>query len=384
MSPAARRPMRIARLITWLPVGGIERRLVAVLPRLKERGHDVKLFCLRERGVLADELERAGVPVELVALKSRLDPAGLAALARALRAFAPDVVHCHMYRSSVPGTIAARRAGVPVILGQVHNVGTWEDWRQRAMDRLLCRWRTGMIGVSEAVCRDVRENLRLPASRVHLLYNGCDTQAFRPDDALRARTRAELALDDNDVVALVPARLHAQKAPLATLRAFARALDEGATRGVLLLAGDGPLAGELDNAIRALGLERRARLLGRRDDMAALYNAADVVVLSTLKEGFSNAVVEALACGRPVIAADVGGNREAIDGDATGSDAVGWIHAAGDVDALALQLHAALSDRGGLDLRREACRARGLRFSLDRLVLETEDLYTRLLEAARP
>lgn len=367
--------LRVTRLITWLPVGGIERRLVAVLPRLCDRGFDVRLVCLREYGALACELRDAGVPVDLIALRSRLDPRGIRQLARYLEQNRTQILHAHMYRAAVPGTIAARMAHVPVIFSQVHNVGTWESARQVRMDRFLTRWRTGVICVSRAVQDDVCRTLGLDPARAPVLYNGVDTDLFRPDEDLRRRTRGQLALDDGDIALLVPARLHLQKNPLGVLRAFARAREQSGARAVLLYAGGGPMHDPLSAAIDAAGLADCVRLLGKRDDMAALYNAADAVVLSTLKEGFSNAVVEALACGRFVIAADVGGNREAID-----SERVGWIHTAGDEETLARQLADAMRQPQFLRERAGDCRARAMHFSLAQLVEQTATLYREAFE----
>ena len=375
MSLISERRLRVARLITWVPVGGIERRLVSVLPRLRERDMEVRVFCLRERGPLAEELERWGIKVELVPMKSRLHPPSLLRLKRALKEYAPDVVHSHMYRANVPGTIAARGANVPAIFAQVHNVDTWETPRQRMVDKWLCRWRTGTIGVSKAVVKDIQANLNQPPQKTPLLYNGCDSGRFRPDGEMRERTRRDLGIDENLVVALVPARLHPQKAPMETLKAFSTALDSGARRAVLVFAGDGPEREEIERAVKAIGLEQRVLILGKRDDMPELYNAADVVVLSTLKEGFSNAIVEALCCGKPVIAANVGGNAEALEGGK-----VGWLHEAGDQDTFASQLRAALVNPVDLDRRLVACRERGMRFSLSRLVELTDRLYRGALE----
>lgn len=373
------RPLRVARLITWLPVGGIERRLVAVLPRLQRAGCEVRLFCLRERGALADGLEAAGVPVDVTPMKTRLHPPSLRRLAAALREFAPDVVHSHMYRSNTPGTIAARMAGVPVTFAQIHNVDTWESARQRCVDRFLCRWRDGVICVSEAVQRDVMGNLGLSADRAPVLYNGSDTDQFRPDGEARARLRADLGLREDQVLALVPARLHRQKNPVGVVQAAADAMAKlDGQSPVVAFAGKGPEADAVREAIAARGMDERIRLLGPRDDMAALYNAADLVVLSTFKEGFSNAVVEALATGKPVVAARVGGNAEAID-----SPRVGWLHDAGDGAALAAQLAEAMANPERLRDMAGDCRARGMHFSLDRLVGETLNLYAHTLENKR-
>ncbi len=367
----------IVRVITWLPVGGIERRLVSVLPRLKEKGWPVHLILIREEGPLAAELRAKGVPVELIPLKSRLDPVGIRRLSQKLQQLRAGLVHAHMYRSSVPATIASRFARVPVIFSQVHNVDTWESSRQASMDRFLSRWRTGTVCVSRAVQQDVCEVLRLPVSKAPVLYNGCDTEIFKPDGEARAKTRTGLGLENDTVAVLVPARLHSNKNPLGVLKAFLEARRTTNDKAVLLYAGGGGLEADLRAGIDSAGAAEHVRLLGRRDDMAGLYNAADVVLLSSFKEGFSNAVVEALACGKPVIAADVGGNREAID-----SSEVGWIHTAGDHEAMVRQISEAIGIREGLKHRSRACRERGLVFSLDQLVADTDALYRKALTEA--
>jgi glycosyltransferase involved in cell wall biosynthesis len=363
----------IVRVITWLPVGGIERRLVATLPRLAALGWDVSLACLRERGALADQLEAAGVPVRVIPFRSRLSPLALRALAAHFRARRASIVHAHMYRSNIPATIAARAAGVPAMFAHIHNVGTWETPRQAWLDRATARWRTGTIAVSEAVAADVRATLRLPPERVPVIHNGIDTEEFRPDPALREATRAALGIAPGERMVLVPARLHPNKNPLGMIEAFAAAAPPEAR---LAFAGDGPMRAEIEAALAARGLGSRAMLLGRRDDMPALYNAADLTALPSLKEGFSNAILEALACGCPVLASDAGGNGEAITPE------TGWLHRAGDQEGLRRDLAAALAgDAAG---RATACRTRALEFSIDRMIANVHALYCRALGISGP
>lgn len=371
---ADKRP-RITRMITWLPVGGIERRLVSVLPRLARRGFDVRLVCLREEGPLAAELRDSGVAVDLIPMRSRLDPRGIPQLSRYLREHRTQVVHAHMYRAMVPGTLASHLAKVPVVFSQIHNVDTWNTRRQKAMDRFLARWRTGTICVSRAVQDDVVHTLGIARDKAPILYNGVDTDLFRPDPQLRSKIRSELEIEDNRTVLLSPARLHWNKTPERVLDAFLSVAPDHPD-ALLLFAGDGPLRDEMQQRIHAAGAEKRVRLLGSRDDMPALYNAADAMVLSSTREGFSNAVIEALACACPVIASDVGGNREALD-----SEDVGWLHAEGDGAGLARDLNHALSRPEVLAAMADHCRKRAMDFSLDRLVEETERLYLDGLEA---
>lgn len=369
--------IRILRVITWLPVGGIERRLVALLPRLDRERFDVRVVCIRERGELADELEAAGIPVTLVPLRSRWDPRGLRELAGLMRRERIDVVHSHMYRSNVPATVAARLAGVREVWAQVHNVDTWETGRQAWMDRRLMRWRTGMIAVSDRVRHDVIETLRIEPRRVRVIYNGVDLDRFR---AARER-RAELRLREDTgerLVFIFMARLVEQKRPQDFLEAFGRLQrEDGGERLSAWIVGDGPLRAALERQAAALPCPEAVRFHGRRDDVEELLAAADVFVMTSTKEGFSNALVEAMATGLGIVATDVGGNAEAVRG---GQD--GLIVPPADIERLTRAMRTMWH---GDDQRlRMAGSARGHaeQFSLAVMIDATERLYLESLERA--
>ncbi len=365
------RPLSVLRVITWLPVGGIERKILAVLPRLDPERFRVRLVCLRERGALADELEKAGIPVDLNPMPSRLSPMGLRNLSRYMKEHEIDIVHAHMYRSSVPATIAARLAGVPAMVSQVHNVQTWETIRQRWLDRFLCRWRTSIVAVSEQVRRDVIRNLRVEREKTRVIYNGVDVNRFS-DRSLREPTRKALGLRPRDMAIIYHGRLVEQKNPDLLLKIGAEiARIRVGVR--VVIAGDGPLREELERKTKEMGMEAQVRFLGRRDDVPALLQAADMSVLPSFKEGFSNAVLEAMAAGLPVVATDVGGNAEAIEHGKSG-----WIVPPHNTGAFLNAVAELVDDpKERVRMGREA-RKRAERFSLDRMVLEVEDLYETL------
>lgn len=364
----------VVRVITWLPVGGIERRIVTVAPRLRDRGWEVRVVCLREEGPLAEQLRQHGIPVKVIRFRSRLSPIGLFQLRRYLIEHDAKVLHSHMYRANVPATIAGRLAGTPAIFAQIHNVASWDTPRQQRLDRALARWRTGTICVSHAVQGDVQSALQLTDEQTPLLYNGIDMDAFHPDQAARQTTRAILEIEPARLVILAPARLHPQKNPLGVLEAFREVLKELPQPGPLLLfAGGGKLEQELRE--KSADLRANVHLLGERDDMAALYNASDVVVLSSFKEGFSNAIIEAMAAGKPVIASDVGGNAEAVQHGVSG-----WIHDAGDTEGLRRQLlEVCRLGQMGLAAMSHTCRETASQFSIDNLVEATHRLYCKAL-----
>ena len=183
------KPLTVVRVLNWLPVGGVEHRVIELLPRLDPKTFRSHIVLLRERGALASLAEQAGIPVHLSPMKTRLSPPGLWRLARLFRTLGADIVHSHMYRSNTPATVAARLAGVPVIVAQVHNVDTWETRRQRNMDRFLMRWRSAVVAVSETVKRDIVNQLSIDPAKIRVIYNGVNTDAFSTSLENRAQER---------------------------------------------------------------------------------------------------------------------------------------------------------------------------------------------------
>jgi glycosyltransferase involved in cell wall biosynthesis len=384
MNSTPDRLYHVARVITWLPPGGIEQRMAALLPRLNQPPFRVSVVCLRERGALADSLERAGVPVVLLPLRSRLDLRGLQTLARWMRDERVDLVHSHMYRSNVPATIAARMAGgwkgiagwkpTPPVLCQVHNINTWETRRQRWMDRWLMRWRTAMIAVSEEVKRDIVANLGCPPERVRVLYNGIDLRAYGTLGA-DPELRWQLGVPDGHKLVAVVARLVEQKGHRRLFRALEAVREELPPTRVLLV-GDGKLREALENEVRERRLDEMVSFAGHRTDVPQILAQADLSVLPSDREGFSNAIVESLAAGVPVVATDVGGNREAIVAGESG-----LLVAPGDEEGLARAIKTILGDEPLRRRMSQAARRRAQRFSLDRMLDETRRLYLEVLRS---
>jgi glycosyltransferase involved in cell wall biosynthesis len=371
--------IRVLRVITQLDPGGVERKILDVLPRLDRGRFEVSLVCLREPGALAPELVAAGIRVDCIRFRSRLQLAALRRLAALMRERRIDVVHGHMYRSNVSAAIAARWAGVSRVWAQVHNVDSWETRRQIALDACTSRLCTGVLAVSEQVKRDVLAKLRLPAQRVRVLYNGVDLARFAagPERARQRRAlRAELGAGPGDVVFLSATRLVPQTRPEDLLELARRLLEEeraspGHPPLRSWLAGDGPLGPELEDAARKLPIPGRLRLLGWREDVPALASAADAFVLSSSKEGFSNALLEAMAAGLAVLATDVGGNAEAVRGETDG-----LIVAPGDAQALHTAARRVWLDSGLRQALGGAARERAKLFSIEEMVKQVEALYS--------
>lgn len=377
---------RILRVITWLPMGGIERKIVAVLPKLNKELFDVHLCCLRERGALADDLEAQGVPVHLVKFNSRLDPIALWKLRRLTHRLKIDLIHSHMYRSNTPSTALKMFDSHIKVIGHYHNVDTWESPRQLRMDRFMAMHRDMNVAVSEAVRQNVVDTLGLPEEITTTLYNCVDLDEFKrlpPTD--RTAARAELGFAPEDRVIIMVARMVAQKNHDLVLQAAPDLLRES-PQARFLFVGGGPDEDALKARAQEAGIADKCVFLGRRDDVPRLLAASDVAILPSFKEGFSNAVLEAMACGLPVVASNVGGNGEIIDHGENGY----LLETTADPDSRfgvsvsSAQFPRLLKRLVNDDEHREklatAAWEKARHYNLDAMVYEVEQLYLEILE----
>lgn len=307
------RKLRVLRLITWLPTGGIEKKIVSVLSRLDRNSFEPFVCCLRERGVLADKLEEIGIPVEVIPFRSRLDPFGLWRLQRLVKRLNIDIVHSHMYRANTPATILKFFNPHLRVIGHYHNVDTWESWRQLKLDQWLARKRDLNLAVSHAVRQNVIQHLRLPPEKIMTLHNGVDTNEFHPVSLEEWRLiRKELSWPEEAVIITMVARLVRQKNHRFVIENASELLRDN-SQTFFVFVGSGPEEAALRELTRARGLENHIIFLGTREDVSRILAASDISILPSSKEGFSNTVLESMACGLPVVASDVGGIREIID-----------------------------------------------------------------------
>ncbi len=382
--------MRIAVLavVGRLEVGGAERHLVQVLPRLDAARFQPSVFCLTHRGPLAGEIEAAGVPVlapgerpraaaDGALMQARRGVAALWRLKRRLHATRPDVAHFFLPAAYLVGGIASLGAPVRrrVMSRRSLNDYQLEHPALARLERLLHRRMDAVLGNARAVVDQLRREA-VPAGRLGLIYNGIETGSAAADR--RGDVRGRLGIAEDALVAVLVANLIAYKGHADLLRALAaeRArLPPGWT--LLCIGRDDGIGAELRALARHLGVAERVRWLGQRDDASALLAAADIGILCSHQEGFSNAILEGMAAGLPMLVTDVGGNAEAVvDGE------TGLVVPAHDP----ARLGAALASLAGDPARRRALGAAGRRrvsenFTLDACVAAYERLYEGLLTA---
>lgn len=318
---ASEAPLRVTHVITGLGVGGAERTLERLVLGAGPMTVSHEVISLGGDGPVGERLRLAGVPVRLAHLRPGFpDLRGLLRLRRLVKASAPDVVQTWLYHGDLVGGLVARSLGLPVVwnIRQAMVGGATTRLRTRIVARacalLSGRVPTAIVSNSEAG-RTGHVAFGYGARRFRVIPNGIETGRFRPDPDARRTVRAELGLADDAPVVGMVARVDAAKDHATMLQAVARLMTtQPDLRAVLVGAGvaDDPTIRAL---VDRLGLDDVVVRLRPRDDVERLTAAMDVAVSSSTGEGWPNAVGEAMACGVPVVASDVGDSRILV-GDA--------------------------------------------------------------------
>lgn len=369
--------MELTFLITGLAYGGAETQLVHLATRLKSRGWKVGVVSLMPPKAYVEDLEAAGVPVFSLGIRRKLpDPRPVLRLARIIWKWRPDIVHSFMVHANILARLVRVLAPVPVLICSAHNIdegGRLREILYRLTDP-LCDLTTQ---VSQAGLERYVRVGAVPRRKIRYIPNGVDTERFKPNPEDRLRVRKELGVDG--FVWLVVGRFDPQKDYPNMLQAFARVVRKYPDT-VLLIAGDGPLRETMENLAQELGIEKHVKFLGIRRDIPQLMNAADAYVMSSSWEGMPNVLLEASATGLPVVATDVGGNREIVLEGKTG-----FLAPPGNPEALALAMVRLmdLPEEKRLAMGRKAREHVVERFSLEKVVDLWEALYEELLQKKR-
>jgi glycosyltransferase involved in cell wall biosynthesis len=303
----------IVHVLSSYGVGGQERVALDLAAGQVERGHRVGVVSLAGEpdGPLAAEFTAAGVDVDRIARKERLDPALVVKLGRMLRRRGVDIVHTHNPLPLTYGAPAARIArAVAIHTKHGRNPGS-------PIERMLRRGAARLVGafvaVSETTAEQAREQKDCPPEVLRVIPNGIRLGRFRPDAAVRAAVRAELGIPADAWVVGTVGRIDEFKNQGMLVAAAARRVND---RYRLVLVGDGPMREAV--TAQAAAISPHIQLTGRRMDVERLLPAFDVFALPSRSEGLPLVVPEAMAAGLPVIATSVGGLPDVVEDGETG------------------------------------------------------------------
>jgi len=369
---------RILVVVPKLTVGGTERQLLAVLPRLDRTAFVVSVLATRGPGSLDAEMRAAGIPVFAGPrlLPGRANAAlGFLRLLWHLATRRVDVVHCFLPEAYLLGGVAALLVSRAKRVMSRRSLNLYQSRRPvlSLLEQWLHRRTAAVLGNSRAVVAELSAE-GVPARRLGLIYNGIDVARFAAAD--RDQQRARLDLPADALVLSIVATLLPYKSHALLLEALALAKTELPATWRLLLAGrDEGIGAALHAQAEALGIASHLRWLGESRDVAGLLRASDIALLCSAQEGFPNALLEAMAAGLPTIATAVGGVPEIVEDQITGR-----LVPPGDPRALAEAIVALAEDPAARQRMGAAGRARArARFSLEACVARYERLYRALL-----
>lgn len=358
---------------------------------MTERGLKVSVYSLAGSGALRGEFDRGAVNVILPPFDREKGSrfmlnriARMAAVAVHLLTVIvkrkPRIVHFFLPAAYLVGAPLALLAQVPICVMSRRSLNAYQAryLASRSVERFFHRRMTAIVANSRCVFRELREEEGAPSDRLALVYNGIDVRTYA--SAPGHVTRAELDLAPTAFVMVIVANLIPYKGHDDLLQALSIVRAELPQDWRLLIAGrDDGIGVHLREQARKLSIEENVRILGVRKDIPSLLAASDVGILCSHEEGFSNAILEGMAAGLPMIVTDVGGNPEAITDNENG-----LLVPSKDPSALGRAILRLVKDS---DLRKRlgvAARQRvAERFTLDRCITDYDTLYRALLDNGR-
>jgi glycosyltransferase involved in cell wall biosynthesis len=316
-------------IVGSLEVGGAERHLSQVLPILKSAGFLIKVHVLSDKAPLKPIFDKAGIPVSLGPNLDRIPsilrrPVRLVtSLIKLVQSFLKNrsaIRHAFLPEAYLLTAIAARLTffSGPLVMSR----RSLNDYQQRRpfvgrLERLMHRFTTIALGNSRAVVQQLYEEGFEPG-KVGLIYNGIDLWPFK-NLPQKQELRKNLNLSPDALIFIIVANLIPYKGHIDLLNAFGAVHAQLPKSWKLLCVGrDAGILSNLKSQAQALGIADHVDFLGNRLDTPQLLAAADIGILCSHEEGFSNAILEAMAAGLPMVVTNVGGNAEAVEDMHTG------------------------------------------------------------------
>jgi glycosyltransferase involved in cell wall biosynthesis len=305
---------RILHIIPTLDPHGSEKQLTLLASRLPRDRFDVHVCALTRGGPFEKQLSQAGIPVTVLHKRWKIDPVAYWKLKRLIRRLRPDLVHTWLFAGNCYGRTAARRAGVERMVASERCVDSWKMWHELAIDRRLAK-HTDRIVVNGRAVRDFYVSKQIPAEKITRISNGVlPAQASTLD---RSELLAKLGARPGAKLIGAVCRLAPQKRVKEMIWGIHQ-LSQLRDDIHLVVIGDGPLRTALHRYARLTNVGDRVHFLYTRLDVDQWLPHFEVFWLASAYEGQSNAVMEAMAAGLPVVATDIPPNRELVVHGETG------------------------------------------------------------------
>lgn len=366
-------PLTVLRVVIGLNQGGVQQAVLNLFRGLDRERFTPIACAIENSGAIGKEIEAAGF--EVVTLGYKRQPwRTIGALKKLMVERKVAIAHGSSYHPGLYARIAGVLAGVPVLINHEHVV--FDQWRlQRYLaNRALAPRTDAFVAVGQAVANQVQDWYGYPDAKMHVIHNGVDIRRFHPAESKR-EAKVAMGMDPDRLVIGMVARIDAEKGHRYLFEAISRL---AARHGpVCLLVGTGRGEDEIRSQAEDHGVAGRVQFLGLRRDVPELLRAFDIFAFPTLKEGFPNALLEAMASGCAIVASDFPGNLEMVR---DGANAL--VAPMGDVLSLECQLERLIVDeelrsRLGAQARADAEREFSVRRNVERTSALYEDLWQR-------
>ena len=370
------KPINIVHVVHALEVGGLENGLVNILNHFDDRFTHT-IMCLSRSGRMAERIKNSQVKIIELRLPTDRFRFPVIRLAREFQSISPDIVHTRGW-ATVDAICAARVADVSRVLHGEHGREVGDPSGRNRKRNLVRKCLSPLVNRFVTVSDDLKSwlirTVGIPESKVTTIHNGVDTRRFSPDRG--GAIRDSLGLDDSIFTLGTVSRLDPVKDHRSLLQAFMPIARSARPVG-LIIAGDGPMRSSIEQLSSELKIADKVHLLGERHDIPQVLKACDVFTLTSIAEGISNTILEAMASALPVVATRVGGNPELVEHGISG-----YLVSARDVAALTAAYESYLNDPTLKDEHGRNARARTeQRFSLERMASQYAQLYQGLMGA---
>lgn len=381
----------VLHLITRLIVGGAQENTIDTAANLDQDLFKTEIISglqTGSEGSLVEDVRIKGIPLTLIPelvreVSPRNDFRALRKLHSTMRSCNPAIVHTHSSKAGILGRLAARMAGVPVIVHTIHGWG-FHDFMplpQRyfyiLLERLLARFTHALIAVSN---QDIQVGLRNnigSEDQYHLIRSAILTKKISPDQIDPKISRTEFGIPQDAIVIGTIGRLSPQKNPKDWIR-IAGLIHRSFPDVFFLVVGDGPLRSQVEQEVRKMDVAEKIIIAGIQRDVSRYLSAMDIFMMTSLWEGLPRTILHALNMNIPVVAYNVGGVPEVVIQGETG-----LLSQPGNIDEMTKHIENLINDpqlrarlgKNGADLIQDE-------FDLNKMIREITELYEMLLLCA--
>ena len=334
-------PLRVLHVLEYLGLAGMEYGVIKQVNRLDPGAFSPMICCLRFQLETTHTLINRSIPIFELRKNRGRDLGVIIRLASLLRRQHVDIVHSHNWQTFFYTIMASLLARTPVIVhGEHGRDGQMVSQRQEWIQGVMGKWVNSVVTVSSSLEKELGSKWKIPLEKFSTIPNGVDLEGFSRDFQLE-NTRKELQLSPDGLVVLSVGGLRPVKDHETLIRGFAK-MESDCSNAYLLIVGREYAQGvqaNLESLAQKLGIREKVLFLGVRHDVPQLMQLSNVYINTSLFEGMSNTILEAMASGRPVIATRVGGNPELVNDKVTG-----YLFEPKNVEELATRLRELLRD----------------------------------------